>query len=82
MERDIDTLKKQLKAEVAAAFWQELVEEMSEKCFNICIKKPGASLDNHEQRCIGNCMDRFIDSYNVISKSFMAKLSTMENKLD
>lgn len=72
---DVQEMKKQLQAELAAATFQELVEDMTEKCYNVCVKKPGASLDNYEQRCLGNCMDRFIDSYNVVSKVFTKRIS-------
>lgn len=77
---DVETVKKQLKAQLAAATYQQMIEDMSEKCYNICIKKPGASLDNYEQRCLSNCMDRFIDSYNVVTKEFTARLSSQMNQ--
>lgn len=72
---NVQEMKKQLQAELAAATFQELVEDMTEKCYNVCIKKPGTSLDNYEQRCLGNCMDRFIDAYNVVSKVFTKRIS-------
>lgn len=73
---DVQEVKKQLQTEIATATFQELVEDMTEKCYSVCIKKPASSLDNYEQRCLGNCMDRFIDSYNVVSKVFTARLSS------
>lgn len=73
---DTQEVKKQLQAAISAATFQELVDDMTEKCFNVCIKKPASSLDNYEQRCLGNCMDRFIDSYNVVSKVFTSRLSS------
>lgn len=73
---DVQEMKKQLSAQIAAATFQELVDDMAEKCYNICIKKPGSSLDSYEQRCLGNCMDRFIDSYNVVSKVFTTRLAS------
>lgn len=75
---DVQEVKKQLKAQLAAATYQELMEDLTEKCYSICVKKPGVSLDNYEQRCIGNCMDRFIDSYNVIAKSFTSRLTNQQ----
>lgn len=73
---DVHEMKKQLQAQIAAATFQELVDDMAEKCYSLCVKKPASSLDNYEQRCLGNCMDRFIDSYNVVSKVFTARLSS------
>jgi len=77
---DTQEIKKQLQAQLAAATYQELVEEMTEKCYNICIKKPGTSLDSYESRCLGNCMDRFIDSYNVVSKELTSRISSQMNQ--
>lgn len=73
-------VKKQIETEMAAATLQELVEDMTEKCFNICVKKPGSTLDNYEQRCLGNCMDRFIDSYNVVTKAYTARIASHMNQ--
>lgn len=73
---DVQEIKKQFRNEIAAATYQELVEDMADKCYSMCIKKPGAALDSYEQRCLGNCMDRFIDSYNVVTKEFTKRLSS------
>ena len=69
-----DELKKQLKAEMALATMRELITEMTERCYDKCISKPGSSLDSYEQRCLGNCMDRYLDSWNTVSKAFTATL--------
>lgn len=74
-QMDTEELKKKLQAEIAQATFQALVEDMSEKCFSMCIKKPGSSLENNDKRCLTNCMDRFIDSYNVVSKVFLSRVS-------
>ncbi|CAH8577467.1 unnamed protein product [Heterobilharzia americana] len=42
-------LMEQMRAEVALASARELLEKMSDKCFEKCITKPGTSLDNSEQ---------------------------------
>lgn len=76
---DVDQLKKEIQAERVAQSFQELVNDMSEKCFTHCVKKPGTSLDSYEQRCLGNCMDRFIDSYNLVTKVFTEHLSANMN---
>lgn len=71
---DTQELKKIIQNQQAALAMQELVEDMSDKCYAKCIQKPGSSLDNYEKRCLGNCMDRFIDSFNVATKAFTARL--------
>lgn len=76
---DVQDVKKQLQEQLMVATFQEMVEEMTEKCFQMCIKKPGASLDSYEQRCLGNCQDRFIDSYNLVTKVFTSRLSANQH---
>ena len=79
---DVGEMKKQIAAEIAAATLQELVEDITEKCYSSCIKKPASSLDNYEQRCLSNCMDRFIDSYNLVSRQFTSRIeSQIQNQL-
>lgn len=78
---DVQDVKKQIAAEIAAATLQELVEDMTEKCYTSCVKKPASSLDNYEQRCLANCMDRFIDSYNLVSRQFTSRIENqMQNQ--
>ncbi|KAL5971545.1 Mitochondrial import inner membrane translocase subunit Tim13-B [Taenia solium] len=71
----------QMKAEVAIASTRELMDQLTQKCFEKCVSKPGASLDNSEQKCLGNCMDRYMDSVNLISKVFVNRLRQEANKL-
>ncbi|VDM32767.1 unnamed protein product [Hydatigera taeniaeformis] len=71
----------QMKAEVAIASTRELMDQMTQKCFEKCISRPGTSLDNSEQKCLGNCMDRYMDSMNLISKVFVNRLRQEANKL-
>lgn len=73
---DVQEMKKQIQAEIATATIQELVDDMTDKCYNSCIKKPGTALDSYEQRCLGNCMDRFIDSYNLVSRIFTSRIAS------
>lgn len=71
---DVEELKKQISTDVAVSMVSQLVEDVTERCYSLCIKKPGTALDNYEQRCLSNCMDRFIDSYNIVSRTLMSKI--------
>ncbi|EDO33527.1 predicted protein [Nematostella vectensis] len=64
----------QVKTQIALANAQELLQKISDKCFKKCIFKPGASLDNSEQKCIALCMDRYMDSWNTVSRVYTARL--------
>ncbi|XP_064473039.1 mitochondrial import inner membrane translocase subunit Tim13-like [Ornithodoros turicata] len=65
-----EELMDQVKQQIAVANAQELLQKMTEKCFKKCVGKPGSSLDNSEQKCISMCMDRYMDSWNLVSRSY------------
>ncbi|XP_023228250.1 mitochondrial import inner membrane translocase subunit Tim13 [Centruroides vittatus] len=64
----------QVKQQIAVASAQELLQKITEKCFKKCIYKPGTTLDNSEQKCISMCMDRYMDSWNVVSRTYGGRL--------
>lgn len=67
-------LMSQVKQQIALANAQEMLSKMTEKCFKKCIQKPGKALDNSEQRCISQCMDRFMDAWNLVSRTYGNRL--------
>lgn len=69
-----DQLMGQVKQQIALANAQELLQKMSEKCYHKCISKPGTTLDNSEQKCIAMCMDRYMDTWNLVSKVYTQRL--------
>lgn len=70
-----EELMDQVKQQIAVANAQELLQKMTEKCFKKCISKPGTSLDNSEQKCISMCMDRYMDSWNIVSRSYGSRIA-------
>eukprot|EP00112_Aurelia_sp_Birch-Aquarium-sp1_P022547 Seg639.6 transcript_id=Seg639.6/GoldUCD/mRNA.D3Y31 product="Mitochondrial import inner membrane translocase subunit Tim13-A" protein_id=Seg639.6/GoldUCD/D3Y31 len=64
----------QVRNQVAVAQAQELLQKMSDKCFKKCIYKPGKSLDSSDQKCIAMCMDRYMDAWNTVSKTYNTRL--------
>ncbi|KAI9557612.1 mitochondrial import inner membrane translocase subunit Tim13 [Daphnia magna] len=69
-----EELIEQVKQQIAIATAQELLTKISEKCFKKCIIKPSSSLDSSEQKCIAMCMDRYMDSWNLVSKTYSSRL--------
>jgi len=67
-------LMDQVKSQLLVASLQELLSKMSDKCFKKCVYKPGAQLDNSEQKCISMCMDRYMDAWNTVSKTYQSRL--------
>ncbi|XP_014291914.1 mitochondrial import inner membrane translocase subunit Tim13 [Halyomorpha halys] len=69
-----EELIENVKQQIAIANAQELITKMSEKCFKKCISKPGASLDNSEQKCVAMCMDRYLETWNLVSKAYQIRI--------
>ncbi|XP_056644599.1 mitochondrial import inner membrane translocase subunit Tim13 [Diorhabda carinulata] len=69
-----DELMDNVKQQIAVANAQELLTKMTEKCFKKCISKPGTSLDSSEQKCVAMCMDRYMDSWNLVSKAYSMRI--------
>ena len=63
-----------VKEQIAVATAQELLSKITNKCFNKCISKPGTSLDSSETKCLNFCVDRFFDSYNVVSMAYGSRI--------
>ncbi|KAH8388915.1 hypothetical protein KR215_006320 [Drosophila sulfurigaster] len=70
----------QVKQQIALANAQEMLSKMTDKCFKKCINKPGKALDNSEQRCITQCMDRFLDTWNLVSRTYGNRLQREQVK--
>lgn len=67
----------QIKAEVAnnlaLAQAQELVNTLNAVCFKTCVK-PADKLSSGEERCLSNCMDRFLEAFSAVSTSTMRRI--------
>ncbi|XP_068599533.1 mitochondrial import inner membrane translocase subunit Tim13 [Brachionichthys hirsutus] len=70
---DPGTIMEQVKVQIAVANAQELLQKMTDKCFK-CIAKPGGTLDKSEQKCIAMCMDRYMDAWNIVSRTYNTRL--------
>ncbi|CAF1010872.1 unnamed protein product, partial [Didymodactylos carnosus] len=60
---------------------QELLQKLSDKCFKMCISKPGGSLSNPEQKCISLCMDRYMDAWNIVSRTYAERIKREQNRM-
>ncbi|VVC36036.1 Tim10/DDP family zinc finger [Cinara cedri] len=69
-----DELVEKLKQQVALENIELLLTKMSRLCFNKCVTKPGGSLDSTEQKCVSMCMDRYLETVTLVSKSFGERL--------
>lgn len=69
-----DEIMRTVQAQVELANLQELLSKVTDKCFKKCITSPGSSLGSSDQKCISMCMDRYMDSFNVVSRAYTDRL--------
>ena len=51
-----------------------LIQKINENCFDHCVSEPGASLSSKEQTCLSTCMEKYIDGWNVVSRTYVSRL--------
>ncbi|VDN37291.1 unnamed protein product [Gongylonema pulchrum] len=82
---DVDALKKLtpeqqrnlisgVKQQAAILNAQNMITDLSERCLSKCITSPGSSLSNSERQCLQRCMDRFMETYNLVSQSLQKRV--------
>ncbi len=49
-------------------------QDLSEKCTAKCLTNPGNALSGTEKQCLQRCMDRFMDSWNLVSQVLQKRL--------
>ena len=62
-----------VRSEVQQQTLQELFVKISERCFDVCIAKPGSKLSSSEQKCLSQCMDRYVDTMTVVSQTMQKR---------
>lgn len=53
-----------------------LIQKINENCFEHCVTDPGTSLSGKEQTCLSNCMEKYIDGWNTVSKAYYKRAQT------
>jgi len=70
-----EAVMKSVRSEIALANAQELMNKTNEKCFAKCVTKPSTSLSGSEETCLARCLDRYMEAFNIVSKSYIARIS-------
>ncbi|EDW58095.2 mitochondrial import inner membrane translocase subunit Tim13 [Drosophila virilis] len=63
-----------MRQQIALANAQQMLGKITVNCFRKCIDNPGKSLARAEERCLLQCMDRFMDSLKVVSLTYSRRL--------
>lgn len=67
-------IKQQITQELATANATELVRTITENCFEKCIYTPQDSLSVQENMCINLCKEKYMRSWNAISKAYIGRI--------
>merc|ERR1739844_425446 len=70
-----EELMRNVQQQVALANMQELLTKTTDKCFKKCISSPSSSLSGGDQKCLAMCMDRYMDAFNIVSRSYTQRIS-------
>ncbi|ESK98275.1 tim10/DDP family zinc finger domain-containing protein [Moniliophthora roreri MCA 2997] len=70
-----EAIMNQVRNELAQANAQQLMNNMNERCYKACVTKPGASLSTSEETCLARCLDRFMDTFNIVSRTYTARIT-------
>lgn len=49
-------------------------QKLNEHCFDRCVPKPGTSLSKGEEGCFTACMEKYMSSWNTVSKQYVARI--------
>lgn len=53
---------------------KQLISNVNTNCFEKCVPTPGGALSSGEQKCLTSCMEKYIDAWNVTSRTYTARL--------
>jgi len=68
-------LMEQIAAANAAQLGEAYREQVTNKCFAVCIGTPSKALTARESTCVERCLDRFTDAMNVVTEALAARSS-------
>ena len=67
-------LKDQITLELAVANATELVNKITQNCFEKCIDVPQDQLTSQQGACTNQCLEKYMRSWNVISKTYVTRI--------
>jgi len=67
-------LQRFLMMEQQRAEFQAQVHRLTDTCWEVCMEKPSSRLDSRTENCLGNCVNRFIDTTLLLTNRFAQML--------
>ncbi|PAA68494.1 hypothetical protein BOX15_Mlig019025g1, partial [Macrostomum lignano] len=74
-DSDKRQILEQLQQQTALNLIQSLVNTSTEKCFEKCVPSPGGELATSEQKCVSMCLDRYVETWNIVSKVYGSRIA-------
>ncbi|XP_031836157.1 mitochondrial import inner membrane translocase subunit Tim8 A-like [Nomia melanderi] len=62
--------------------FQELVYNLTDICWDICVDEPSPRLSAKIEKCLVNCVERFIDTTNFITNRLERVVVNSSSELD
>ncbi|KAH3899054.1 probable Mitochondrial import inner membrane translocase subunit TIM13 [Saccharomycodes ludwigii] len=73
----VSELKQQISQELAIANATELVNKVTENCFETCMKTPYAEGNDS---CVDSCLAKYMRSWNSISRAYIQRIQQSPDK--
>lgn len=70
----VKQIEDQINQELASANAAELTRTITENCFNQCIQNPGPAQTPDQSRCVNQCVEKYMRSWNVVSKTYVSRI--------
>ncbi|KAF2862467.1 hypothetical protein K470DRAFT_256097 [Piedraia hortae CBS 480.64] len=64
------TLIEAVRQQTAMANTRMLVDKLNEHCFERCVASPTTSLGSAETSCVKNCIGKYVNSWDTVSKQY------------
>jgi len=68
-------LQRFIQGETERQRFQNVIHEINEKCWDVCMDKPSNKLDGKTESCLKNCVARFIDTNLLVTQRLERKAS-------
>ncbi|KAI0654686.1 Tim10/DDP family zinc finger-domain-containing protein [Cubamyces menziesii] len=74
MAARLEQVKNSIHNELALQNAQELMNKVTDKCYVKCVPKPGGSLSSSEEKCLSQCMERYLEAFDIVNRTYIARL--------
>ncbi|KAJ2159683.1 protein translocase subunit [Coemansia sp. RSA 552] len=70
----------QVRSEMAVANAQALIGNINRHCFKLCVQNPAASLSSSEEASLSRCVDKYLSSWDTVSRAYMTHLQQQQQQ--